>query len=559
MNSNLAPIVLFVYNRPAHTLQTLESLYSCQLANQSKLYIYCDGAAVNSSSELVEKVKNTREILKQKKWCAEVEIIERGSNYGLAKSVISGVTEIIHKHGKVIVLEDDLVLSAGFLKYMNESLNLYQDSEEVMHVSGYMFPVDSTSLPETFFYKSTTCWGWSTWKRAWDKFEPDAKKLVLNEKINRDKYKYDIDGSYENLDMLKRQVSGQIDSWAILWYSSLFINDGLALHPKKSLVENIGHDGSGVHSDYSTRFSVERKADFIEVTKQKIQEHIPARKLVKDFFTQKNKVKKIINKLLHPRIIRILKTTLLKSNRDEYMEIKRLSKIDRYIGGGTNLFAKEFLYTDAASFLFMYQEIFKRKIYLFDSPTETPYIIDCGANIGLSVLFFKNVFPNAEIVAFEPDKNTYHTLSENIKAFGLTNVIPVNKAVWNENTLLSFESDGADGGKVTSSENAYKVEAVMLEPYLNKDVDLLKIDIEGAEVVVLENIQKHLPKVKRMFIEFHSFNKQPQELNKLLAILSESQFRYYIEHVGVRSNNPFVKRSIYANMDNQLNIFACRI
>lgn len=559
MNSNLAPIVLFVYNRPDHALQTLESLHACQLADQSKLYIYCDGPHINASNELLEKIKKTREVSKQKKWCAEVEIIERELNYGLAKSIISGVSKIVNEYGKVIVLEDDLILSASYLKYMNEALTMYQDNEKVMHISGYMFPVNSANLPDTFFYRSTTCWGWATWKSAWDKFEPDAKKLVLNEKILQNKYKYDIDGSYHNLDMLKRQVTGQIDSWAILWYSSLFINDGLALHPKKSLVENIGHDGSGVHRDYSTRFKIESKADFIAVTEQKTEEHALARKLVKDFFTQKNKVKKVISKLLHPRIIRILKTALLKRNRDEYLEIKRLSNSERYIGGGTNLFGKEFLYTDAASFLFMYEEIFKRQIYLFDNPGKVPYVIDCGANIGLSVLFFKSIYPDAEIVAFEPDKNTYRILSENVNNFGFEKVTLVNKAIWSETTTLNFESDGADGGKVTSSENAYKVEAITLNPYVYREVDLLKIDIEGAEVMVLKSIQKLLPKVKRMFIEFHSFNKNPQELDIILTILSKNQFRYYIEHVGVKSNNPFVKRSLYANMDNQLNIFAFRI
>jgi FkbM family methyltransferase len=528
----------------------------CELSNVSNLFIYCDGLPEDASCDLIEKVKLTRDVVKEKQWCKAVKIIERISNYGLAKSIISGVTEIVNDYDKVIVLEDDLILSKGFLKYMNDSLKLYESNKKVMHVSGYMFPVKNNKLPDTFFYKSNTCWGWATWKRAWDKLETNPKKILFDKRISDRKYEFDIDGNYGNYEMLKRQISGQIDSWAILWYSSMFINDGLALHPKISLVENIGHDGSGVHSDYSDKFTIKRKKDFVNVVLQDAKENIYARRLIGKFLNPNNKVKSTMSNMLHPRVLKILKTILIKDKRKEFLELRRLSKIDRYIEGTTVLLGVNFRYSDAASFLFMYDEIFRKQIYQFNSVNAKPYIIDCGANIGLSVLYFKKLFPDSEIIAFEPDKNIFKILSDNINAFNFNKVCMINKAVWKENTILSFESDGADGGKIADGENLNKVEAVCILPYLKNEVDLLKIDIEGAEVEVFESIKNDLSNVKRIFVEYHSFNKKSQKLDIILSILTENNFRYYIEHVGVKSNNPFIKRNIYGNMDNQLNIFA---
>ena len=174
---NLAPIVLFVYNRPWHTLQTLEALRKNALASESILYIFADGPKPFADESAMHKINETRECIKKKQWCKEVIIYEREINLGLADSIINGVTEIVNKHGKIIVLEDDIVTSKGFLKYMNDALDIYELEEKVMHISGYMFPVKK-KLPKTFFYKPTTCWGWATWSRSWKYFKKDAKSQI---------------------------------------------------------------------------------------------------------------------------------------------------------------------------------------------------------------------------------------------------------------------------------------------------------------------------------------------------------------------------------------------
>lgn len=253
MNTPRAHIVLFVFNRPWHTEQCLESLSKCEGAAESELFVFSDGPKRSEDKEAVEKV---RELVKSRNWCKEVHITEREENTGLANSIISGVTEIANRYGRVIVLEDDLVLSPQFLNYINDALETYKDEERVMHISGFMFPVKA-ELPETFFFRGTSCWGWGTWKRAWDRFEPDTNKLLAEFDKNRVKRRrFDIEGSIDYYTMLRAQARGTIDSWAIRWYASVFLNDGLCLHPGRSLVNNMGHDSMGVHCEETDVFDV---------------------------------------------------------------------------------------------------------------------------------------------------------------------------------------------------------------------------------------------------------------------------------------------------------------
>lgn len=241
-------------------------------------------------------------------------------------------------------------------------------------------------------------------------------------------------------------------------------------------------------------------------------------------------------------------------------ELKKIAKKGRFISNDTNIFGLKFKYVDSASFVFIYKEIFQKEIYKFSINNSNPYIIDCGANIGLSVLYFKRIYPQAHIVAFEPDFKIFETLSENVRTFNLKDVLTVNKAVWSSETELDFYSDGSDGGRIKNNEmldsKVQKVKTTTLSNYLNRPVDLLKIDIEGAELEVLKSIKDQLQNVTFLFIEYHSFVNSKQLLNELLEILVQCNFRYYIEHIGVKSNHPFDKINSENGMDNQLNIFA---
>lgn len=240
---NLAPICLFVYRRLWYTQQTIEALAKNELAQQSNLFIFSDGPR---DEETKHGVAEIRQYLKNISGFNSVTIIERQENYGLAKSIISGVTEIVNKYGKVIVLEDDLISSPHFLKYMNGALDLYQDEDKVISIHAYIYPIKA-KLPETFFIRGADCWGWATWKRGWDLFEANGAKLLAELKAKELTKKFDFNGTFHYTRMLEDQIAGKNNSWAIRWYASAFLNNKLTLYPGRSLIRNIGMDGSGDH------------------------------------------------------------------------------------------------------------------------------------------------------------------------------------------------------------------------------------------------------------------------------------------------------------------------
>ena len=243
----LSPIILFVYNRPQHTLQTLEALANNELADQSILYIYADGAKENADENTLKQIEETRDIIKRKQWCKEVHIIEAKRNKGLADSIINGVTDIVNKYGKAIVLEDDIVTSKDFLEYMNSGLILYEEEKQVKSITAYVEPILTTS-DTPFFLSKGSSWGWGTWKRVWSEIIWDTQVLInsfdTDDKINQLNF-----SNYPYFEMLKDQLKGNIDSWAIRFYASCCLQQGLHLTPPWSLVYNAGFDGSGTHCD----------------------------------------------------------------------------------------------------------------------------------------------------------------------------------------------------------------------------------------------------------------------------------------------------------------------
>ncbi len=239
----LSPILLFVYNRPAHTRRCIESLSRNSLAVESELFIYADGAKDQTVADEVEEV---RQYIRSVKGFKKVTFIERNENWGLAKNIIDGVSTQVKKYGKVIVLEDDLVVAPHFLRFMNDALEIYQDEPKVGHIQACDFTQDA-SLPDTFLIKWTGSWGWATWERAWKYFNPDGKELLQELEARKLTYTFDFNGKYGFTRMLRRQIEGKNNSWAIRWNASLFLKDILSLNVGRSLVQNEGFDGSGTN------------------------------------------------------------------------------------------------------------------------------------------------------------------------------------------------------------------------------------------------------------------------------------------------------------------------
>ena len=238
-----SPILLFTYNRPRHTRQLVESLLANKEAAESPLIIYSDAARDDSSQVGVEEV---RHYLHAISGFGSIEVIEREENLGLARNIIDGVTTQINRYGRVIVLEDDLIVAPYFLRFMNEALDMCKDEPRVGHIQACDFTKDAT-LPDTFLIKWTGSWGWATWERAWQHFNPDGKALLQQLEERRLTRTFDFDGTYRFTRMLRRQTEGKNNSWAIRWNASLFLADILSLNVGRSLVQNNGFDGTGTN------------------------------------------------------------------------------------------------------------------------------------------------------------------------------------------------------------------------------------------------------------------------------------------------------------------------
>jgi hypothetical protein len=262
---SLAPIVLFVYNRPDMVQKTLSCLKRNTLAAQSEMFIFSDGPKENASPEQLHKIKQTREVIKREKWCEKVHIIEREKNKGLANSVIEGVSEVVNKYGKVIVIEDDVELSSLFLNYMNDSLDAYESIEQILAIGSWNYFASNHNFREDhFLFRYPDSIAWATYKRSWDLFEKDAKtayrKLKKQKKINA----FNGDGNamyFEN--MLQMQIEQKINSWAIRWTATAIIHNKLTVLPKQTMSKHLGFGIEATHEksevDYNSHLVVSDK------------------------------------------------------------------------------------------------------------------------------------------------------------------------------------------------------------------------------------------------------------------------------------------------------------
>jgi len=279
-----APVAYFAYNRPDHTRQTLEALYRNPLAAKTSLWIFIDGAKADISEGEKQNIDAVKKVAFEKQWCGEVFIIIAEVNKGLFASLVNGITKVVNEFGKVIVIEDDVSVSEGFLDFMNDALTFYEHTEKVMHISGFSRPdLQQLELDQsTYFFYHTSCWGWGTWKRAWDHFIPDPVTVQKKVAIKGNIHKLNMDGTYEFYWGLKAIADGKFQSWNYLWHSAVFLNDGLSLHPARSLVSNIGHDGSGTNCINAEAFAKHKiLAQRLPISKIPLTEHIIVRKVYK--------------------------------------------------------------------------------------------------------------------------------------------------------------------------------------------------------------------------------------------------------------------------------------
>lgn len=279
----LSPVVIFSYNRPVHLKKTIDALSRNDLAADSSVYIFCDGAKENASPETLSQVVENREVARCAKGFKEIHVIEREYNYGLANNIIGAVTEVVNKYGRIITLEDDVITSPGFLRFMNDALDTYANDEQVMHISSYMYP-HKQRLPDTFFYEVPyPGGGWATWKRAWDCFSNDIDELYTYwcprwKEFNR----Y---GGNVLQKQLEANYQGTMYTWFIKWHAVVLQKGGLTLYPHTSLTNNIGFDSSGSNCGTMTKFDILHPAEYVPVKRSKIKENKKAARIIYHFYS----------------------------------------------------------------------------------------------------------------------------------------------------------------------------------------------------------------------------------------------------------------------------------
>lgn len=255
----LAPIVLFAYNRPLHLQKTIEALLKNPLAKESSLYIYADGAKGTKDQNQVREVKEYLQTLQGFK---EISLQFRTENWGLARNVIAGVSEVLAKHQKAIVLEDDMLCSEDFLGFMNDALVFYEKYEQIFTITGYNFPIQipDSYTEDVYFHPRSSSWGWATWQDRWQK--SDWEMLDFQEFIHNPKLQKQFNAGGEDLTaMLLKQQIGKNDSWSVRWTYAHFKHQALCVYPTKSKINNIGLDNSGVHSPKTKKYEANLSSD----------------------------------------------------------------------------------------------------------------------------------------------------------------------------------------------------------------------------------------------------------------------------------------------------------
>lgn len=277
---NTAPVALFTYSRLLHTRLTVDALLQNSLASDHDLIIFSDAARSPDEQFAVDQV---RSYLRTITGFRSITIHHRPYNFGLAKSIIEGVTQVLSSYERIIVLEDDLVTSPYFLSYMNEALDRFVDDGRVISIHGYVYPVEQ-ELPEAFFLRGADCWGWATWRRGWQLFNADGRAL-LNE-LTREKLldTFDFNGTYGYSNMLKDQIKGANDSWAVRWYAAAFLANKLTLYPGRSLVHNIGNDGTGTHCGVVSAYDVKLSSSPVSIKRVEVLPSVEGRAAFESFF-----------------------------------------------------------------------------------------------------------------------------------------------------------------------------------------------------------------------------------------------------------------------------------
>ncbi len=405
---SLSPIILFVYNRPYQTIKILNFLKKNSLSRKSDLIVFSDGSKKNNLDK--KKVEIVRIILKNLKGFKSKKIYFRKKNLGLFKNIMEGLDNVFKKYNKAIILEDDILVNKYFLNYMNECLDLYNDEKKVSSIHAW-FCEHNKKIQNTFFLQGSDIWGWATWKRSWNSFNKNPKKLLKKFENNLNLIKkFNLLNAYDYYGLLKKRAENKNQSWGILWNAYNFLNNSFYLNFSNSLCINIGQDESGTHTSFNKGYFNQRLFNKkIKIKKQKVEEDVNAEKIKSDFFKKsftKKDTKMIIKSLMH-RISNKLKGTYKKKQINYFGPFKNWKDaISNSKGYDNKLILNNVLKNTMISKKNLYY--FERDGYLLSTNTIPHYqlnlilkminkkkrglnIVDLGGSLGSSYFKMKDI------------------------------------------------------------------------------------------------------------------------------------------------------------------------
>jgi len=556
------PVAFILFRRPETTARVWEKIRE---ARPAKLFLIADGGR---NEEEWEKCRAARKVVETIDWDCEVHRNFSDTNLGCRDRVVSGLDWVFEQVEEAIILEDDCLPSTSFFRFCEELLVRYDKQSKVMMISGNNFSKNAALTSKSYFFSIYShIWGWATWRRAWMLHDDSMKewprfsqtkkwKACFRDRATRSYWKGILDRAY----------NGEW-AWDHRWWFTCMQN-GYAICPIVNLVTNIGFDSFGTHTKSIEDTKMEVSASAISFP----LDHPDAIK--RDFYleVQASPAAKLKNNL--PFCARVLSRIMkhLRSShwwkfvrnanyRRVHNELHNLQKLADHGIKSSCLVLPSIAYTHGPTLVTLYEEIFIRELYYFNTKKLQPVILDAGANIGLATIFWKKIFPKAKITCFEPDLKATKCLKENIRNHYLKNIEVVKAALGCSNGFVNFDSRGGASGRISDAiepdAHLQRVPQVRLRDYLNEPIDLLKLDVEGSESSILEDCADRLNFVSNLYIEYHSFKDTTPTLSRVLNILQNSGFDYTIES-NVQRHRPLCARPDWDGITMALHIFAWR-
>lgn len=548
MDPDIPPVIFVVYRRPDLTKKALAAIAS---AKPSRMFIVADGPKNDEEAQMCQEVISV--VKDGIDWDCEVEWNVAEKNMGLANRVGSGISWAFTQCNRAIVLEDDCIPAPGFFRWMAEMLEKYQDESRVMVVTGDNFQGGIQRGDASYYFSAFPhCWGWATWADRWESYQKSSEWWA-NESVQERVLKL-ANGEASRKYWFRcfdRAYSGEIDSWAYRWQASIWSQGGLTLVPQVNLVENVGFGEGATNTQRADReirveggelkfplkhpHRIERMVDadrFTEENHFRIGKTKKTKKGVKNG-GRKKKTGKSVKNLLTRRFRGVFSGSPKDTGQTPNRERARLENLPRRHRGSTPIIkGKETHFVDPASFLSAYGEIWERKCLDLGDIDRPLYIIDGGANIGLASLYLGERYPGSEIFSFEPDPEVFQALRKNVEQCSDSLIKCFKLGLAGEECVRHFFQEGADGGGFYSTKsggNKVEVKCDVLSKYLDRSVDLLKLDIEGAEYEVLCEAEDQLKNVNHIFLEYHKFDDTSATLSSVIALLERSGFELYVE------------------------------